>query len=481
MRKQDPAITPTWTGALVTAPNVAVPSEAEDSRGKDCLVESGSSTEFLQLFYAALELSGVRYCLLHAEEYQYEGLKSDLDIAVAPQDQNNLKNVFSQLRASGFRPIQATRYAPDSIAFVFSWIRNGSVQAISIDVTFQPWFHGRAFPLIQRILDGRRKYKSRWIASAEDEFAYLLTKRLWKTEVSAEQAERLRRLIESIGHERALAISSQVMPAKLAERLVAAASLDMVRLIVRRAGKSVFWKNVSEHPVVFAKYVLKELRRGLLRTLRTTGLMVAFLGPDGAGKSTLIQEIGPALGPVFRASSVFHLRPMFLFSRKGKSPVLNPHGKPPRGAFSSSLYLTAFLFDYWLGYLFVIRPSLVRSSFILFDRYFQDVIVDPFRFRFGGPRWLSRAFAKLVPAPDLVFILNADEQLMFSRKGELPVAELKRQGQEYSELKFSRSLICTIATSGVLDRTVGMCAESVADFLARRFGIQNPEWQDQVV
>src|SRR5205807_9378399 len=128
------------------------------------------------------------------------------------------------------------------------------------------------------------------------------------------------------------------------------------------------------------------------------------------------------LAPAFRGHRLFHWRPMFLHpQRGGGEPVTNPHGKPARGALASIAVSSILLLDYWLGYLLMIRPMLVRTRLVVFDRYFHDMLVDPRRYRYGGPTWLLEKVSGWVRPKDAIFIiLDADDEVILSRKSEVP-------------------------------------------------------------
>lgn len=87
--------------------------------------------------------------------------------------------------------------------------------------------------------------------------------------------------------------------------------------------------------------------------------------------------------------------------------------------------------DYWLGYLVRIAPAMRRSQLIVFDRYIYDLLVDSKRVRYGGPAWLLKLAAKVVPHPNLVILLDASAEILWSRKQEVPFDEVKRQRDGY--------------------------------------------------
>jgi thymidylate kinase len=140
------------------------------------------------------------------------------------------------------------------------------------------------------------------------------------------------------------------------------------------------------------------------------------------------------------------------------------------------LYLGAFLADYWVGYLFVIRPLLARSTLVVFDRYFHDLLVDPRRYRYGGPKWLPQFFSRLVPLPDVVLVLDAGEQVIFARKGEVRTAEVRRQREAYRRLNFGCTPTVFVNTEQSLDRTLYDSTRALAEIMAQRFDQRRNEW-----
>ena len=99
----------------------------------------------------------------------------------------------------------------------------------------------------------------------------------------------------------------------------------------------------------------------------------------------------------------------------------------------SAARLFAHFLDYWLGYWLVIRPVLARSCLVVFDRYFDDILIDPERYRYGGPSWLARMLRLLIPKPDLMLVLDAPEEVVLSRKQEIAPEEVQHQRRLYSE------------------------------------------------
>ncbi|HSI13957.1 MAG TPA: hypothetical protein VK961_18060 [Chthoniobacter sp.] len=191
---------------------------------------------------------------------------------------------------------------------------------------------------------------------------------------------------------------------------------------------------------------------------------VAVLGPDGSGKSTVLEAVSALLEPTIPRRKIFHWRPAVLKPGNPEAgPVTDPHGKAPRSVPVSLLKLGFLLADWWLGYWKRIVPLSARLTFCLFDRCFFDLLVDPRRYRYGGPMNLARWFAGLMPQPRLVILLDAPAEVLQARKREVTLEETQRQVVSY------RELVRTLPGGSVVNcaRPVPVVAQEVRDLILR--------------
>lgn len=174
------------------------------------------------------------------------------------------------------------------------------------------------------------------------------------------------------------------------------------------------------------------------RTSVANAPWVVVLGPDGSGKTSLIQELQKSFsGANSSIPKIVHLHwcPELLPSAaRDRGPVENPHGQRPRGVFSSIAKLFYLLLKWRLGYLCRVLPHRMQRRVVVFDRHYVDLLVDPRRYRFGGPLRFAQWVARLIPQPDLWLVLDADPKILQQRKREVTFDETARQRRAYVEL-----------------------------------------------
>lgn len=228
-------------------------------------------------------------------------------------------------------------------------------------------------------------------------------------------------------------------------------------------------KDLHQHLDHSLKNFFGEFKRILSRILKPTGVHVVFLGPDGSGKSTIVAKVRESLAPAFRHTKSYHLRPFF-----GSRPAVegfpnrNPQGDSLRGTFSSIVKLGFWYLDFTLGNLIEVLPRKISSTLLFFDRYYFDILVDPQRYRYGGPKKLARMLGKLIPQPDIVILLDAPVEVIQARKQEVSVEESTRQRDAYLKLLGELKHGYVIDASKSLDEVGGCAEEIILAYMAAR-------------
>lgn len=159
-------------------------------------------------------------------------------------------------------------------------------------------------------------------------------------------------------------------------------------------------------------------------------MIIIFLGPDGAGKSTILEGVKGGLTQARRPWIARYFAPGFLpryRSRVGGAVTTDPHAGRQYSPPVVLVKVLLMLFEFTMG----VSQLRKQSNIVLFDRFIHDLLVDPVRYRMGRVRWWMRALLMLAPRPDLLIIVTAPASLIHSRKQEVPFEETERQNAAY--------------------------------------------------
>jgi thymidylate kinase len=437
---------------------------------------SPSRKEFLFTLFSSLDSNQVRYCVLHSWEQLPQDLSSDLDIAVHPGDDRNLISVFRSLRGKGYTPIQVINYFVDAYCFRFLWFEGPGINSVAVDVIFKHQRGPLMAPSVNLLVSGRRRHGMFWIPAPEAEFTFLLARKTWKGTAPFRQERRLKLLVEQLGRPTAERLAGELFPGKLTVRVVEACVSGRLNPLLAQIKAQVWKASLVRNPLRLIADLLFDGIRLVRRWSQPTGLFVAVMGPDGTGKSTLIEHMVQAVSPAFDRHRLFHWRPMLLWRRKTTRDTTRPHSLPPHSPWRSITRLLAHVLDYSLGYWLLVRPVLARSGIVVFDRYFDDIRIDPKRYRYGGPLWLARVVRPLIPKPDLVLVLDAPDAVIISRKQEVAQEEVECQRRLYSKYQNTTSRTQSINATGAITQVTDETARVILELLARRSERRHANW-----
>jgi len=390
-----------------------------------------SATTTLRAFAGLLD-DRLLYCVLHGWASPPQSRPSDLDIAVAPADLGKLEGTLAN--TPNVRVVQLLRHEASCHYFVLATHQAGTLRFGALDVATDYRVDGRIFFTAEDLLRHRRKVNDTWVTAPEVEFAYLLVKKISKGTLPEHQRARVQRLSEGLGGE-AHRIVRRLLGARCGNQVIdwlARADWGALEARLAHLKRALRAETLKRDPFNAIRYWGAEIRRRWRRWCRPTGLCVAVLGPDGAGKSTLIAHLEQNLAEAFRRVSVYHFR--VRPGHRSANPVTDPHRNAPHPAWLSLLKVSYYALLDLIGYVFIVRPRLVRSTLVLFDRYYDDLLVDPRRYRYGGPMRVARYARSFVHRPDLYFVLDVPEAQLIARKQEVSREELGRQREAYRRL-----------------------------------------------
>ncbi len=193
-----------------------------------------------------------------------------------------------------------------------------------------------------------------------------------------------------------------------------------------------------KHKVAYTKGICSQVRD-------KKGLIITFSGVDGAGKSTIINDILYLLGGKYRKKIVvLRHRPSLLpiisawkYGKKQaeqKSVERLPRQGNNNSKVSSYLRFGYYYIDYLLGQFYIWSKYLIRGYTVVYDRYYFDFIIDGKRSNINMSATLPKFLYAFVAKPDLNFFLYADAATIIKRKQELSPSVITQLTKKYLSL-----------------------------------------------
>jgi thymidylate kinase len=193
------------------------------------------------------------------------------------------------------------------------------------------------------------------------------------------------------------------------------------------------------------KYKMEYYGDAFRELFHEQGITITFSGVDGAGKSTILENVKNQLEQKYRYKvKVLRHRPSLLpilsSVRHGKKAAENKAATtlPRQGTnknFLSSLVRFAWYYaDYLIGRPWIYYRYTSRGITLLYDRYYFDFIVDGRRSNINLSSSLVRKGYLLVSKPEVNIFLYASPEEILQRKQELNETDIRTMTSDYRDL-----------------------------------------------
>lgn len=425
-------------GASPYADSTAIPPAA---------FPQGSPEHTVAAVLRLLAARGIIHCIPHGAEGLPLTWGSDIDVIVARDVAlRDLLRLFDTERSSiGAKVVRARG---GFITFGCTGA-DGLPRFVSFDFSHDYTAGSSFIASGETMLEGRRKQGDIWVPAAAISAATGLLRPLLRGKFDAKAAERVSAYYAETPAASREAFCRFLSPELAAEAISCASRGDWSPIIARAAHWQVLEASRIRRASMgksFSLWMAHQAGR-LRRIFRPDGFHVVLLGPDGAGKSSTIAALEASLAPLFSRTEVKGFAPTLRqILKRRPSSTATPHALKPR-SLPTSLLRAGWWSVFALASHVTLRAEKTRSMLVLNDRHFIDILVDPVRYRYGGPRWVLKAVAKLMPRPDAIILLHGPAEILQARKKELTVEETARQCRDYL------ALVSALPNAHVIDAT----------------------------
>ncbi|RMD92649.1 MAG: hypothetical protein D6814_16615 [Calditrichaeota bacterium] len=421
-----------------------------------------------------LEAADIAYALIRDDVTRNEPIK-DLDLLIDRRKFHEFKTLAER---QGFFLIKDGYLNPGKKVLV----KIEGERAYLIDLHLKMVYRGMEFMSADRCLSRRVKENGFYRLSDEDYLASLLFHNvLAKKKIQAKHLEPLRRLLGQN-------LDEAYLKSHLARFGLAHIFTDLCRHFETYAGNETKVQKIHRKAV---KQVLRaqpknRLVRLLIRLRRIKikfmgkprGVLIAFIGPDGAGKSSTIRAVQHYLHRVGFNTRTAYMGPwggsIFNFKERLKWLNLDPYREDYKAYYAgrlkqkpgplkgrkklklqvrSALYYFLLMIEMYARWWTRVLPHLREGRVVLADRYIYDMLVGyksrPMDYQEGIRTALCNAF----PRPDIGILLSASPEVIFARKPQLNRRHLQLIYPVYQQVA-SRYGFLTLETDQSLEATV---------------------------
>ena len=212
------------------------------------------------------------------------------------------------------------------------------------------------------------------------------------------------------------------------------------------------------------------------------GLFVVFIGPDGCGKTTMIKYLHNSnlSRKLFENQYHFHtnfnfipaLRKISFYMRFINKSELDDMSKKerqlkPRSLLQSMVNPIYYGLGLFLGKFWFWRKNQKGGSLTSFDRYYYEYLIQKEYSK--CPRCILKKFFSIIPQPDLTISLKAAPDVIYKRKQELPIPEIKRQIETLTKLNNSIENLIEIDTEKGIEETAFAIKLAVVNAITEKY------------
>ena len=423
----------------------------------------------LEKVFEIINASGLEYCIQNKYEMMPEVIPSDIDMMYKDASEEFLDNLVRKIaKETGLIITQKICQGYYEFTYIISYPCPKEYFQLQLD--FYRAISRRGYLNImpaEEMIKNRRFYKCFYVPDPYVELKYMWIRRTIKHDLNLEHIQIAKKLYSANREEYR----------KNLIRDFGEDTVEVIDEIIEKEDTEIFYKNFSvfdkraksiskaNSPLsIWVKYILFMIRTVIpKRVFHKCGMSVAFLSPDGGGKSTVIGRISETVSGSFYGVDLLYMRPRFL-KNAGHYNIVNPteealtntdpHNVQLDSPMKSFVRFMFYNLDYIVGTVVKINKKKINKRLVIFDRYYYDYYADMKRYKYNLPKWMPSMFEWMIPCPDMVFVLDGSAECLYERKQELTIDEISAQREAFRKLSETKNNFYIINVEREIDSIV---------------------------
>lgn len=434
---------------------------------------------FVEKFYFALKEQNIKYCILRNADEVENGDAHDIDMSVDIKSLIKMeKTLYTTAKELGWKLHLKTGSIKDknNIKCYHFFLNNSEIKIVHFDIFPSFTWNGMVLlvnqDLISDIDESSLFHKSNCAVEAVTK---LFIRLLHNGYIKSKYKEYIYDVFNE-NKSQIITLMNKFLSIEISELIYNLAINNKWKkiedkrkdIIIDIISKSKSQKTYIKNTLIHKKYLLN-------KTIKKAGLMIAFEGTDGSGKTTIIDGLPSIIGNSFPKNFIeyYHWRPGVIKKKNNNNGVAvvctEPHSEKPYGKMKSFLKFMFFNLDYIIGYFIKIRIQLSKGRLVIFDRYYYDYYLDKIRYRLDISDKVLDFWKIFIPKPDATFLLVGDAQTLYERKKEIPVQEMQKQIDRLliNKHKFNNSIVIDVNQS--IDKVVYEVSSEILNQCSKKY------------
>jgi thymidylate kinase len=432
-----------------------------------------SFSTFLAALFEALGREGVCFCVLrNYEGFPDQNVGNDLDFLIAPSDLPEAIHILRSI--PGVRIVGYTERPYIASVFLEGISATAGCRSFQVDFFLSLSWKGLPYLPVDTVLHALVPRQAGALnffvpSPVHEAITSLLTSLIVSGWLKEKYFPKVQRIFANDRSEVVAALMPQ-FGSKNATRLVNSVIDGDRRKImdnIRPLRASLALSSLRHRPICSVAAILRHCAQEFSgRYSPKTFETIYVLGTNGSGKSILIES----LIPILQASAkVVEKRPFKLRLPLERGPQevavsATSHANAPRGRFVSMAMIVLWLLEEWISQ-FIGKKNLTLR---VCDSCYHDLLIDPQRYRYGGPMWFARLIGKLFPSPDLWVLLDTSAEVLQSKSQQFPSEETVRQREAHRAFVKTRKRYVILDASQSIDCITENAYAAIIDTLAQR-------------